>query len=331
MVEELELINSQDLLDMVLEPTEFLVEELLGPGLVVLVGDPKVGKSWFALDLSSCVSTGREFLRHATQKAGVVYMSLEDPKPRVQARLQRIVDEGNPLFDISIKARQIDKGLIEQIEKCVLKRPEKKLIIIDTLQKVRSPTSGNAYAVDYHDLGLLKECADGMGLCILLVHHTNKTSDNANPFSRISGSNGIMGVADEVMMLTRSNMMEGTATLTITGRDVIASEYTLELRDCKWELVSQTTEEELQERVVPPVVIETVKFIESLDIDWEGTATQLISAAKLGDAKPNTLTKLLNQYSDFLEERGVKYGFRRTPKARLINLTRIESAEGPDA
>ncbi|MDR1805662.1 MAG: AAA family ATPase [Clostridium sp.] len=40
----------------------FLVDSLLAEGLYVLAGKPKIGKSWFALQLCLAVAKGKQFL-----------------------------------------------------------------------------------------------------------------------------------------------------------------------------------------------------------------------------------------------------------------------------
>ena len=56
------------------------------------------------------------------------------------------------------------------------------------------------YANDYKDIGALKELADKYGICILLVHHLRKQS-SSDPYDQISGSTGIMGVADTTWLI----------------------------------------------------------------------------------------------------------------------------------
>ena len=46
---ELKTYTMQELYDQPLEPVEYLVDGLLAPGLYILGGSPKVGKSWMAL------------------------------------------------------------------------------------------------------------------------------------------------------------------------------------------------------------------------------------------------------------------------------------------
>ena len=50
-----------------------------------------------------------------------------------------------------------------------------KLIIVDTLQKVREAVSDSySYSSDYEVIGKLKQFADRYGVCVLIVHHTRK-------------------------------------------------------------------------------------------------------------------------------------------------------------
>lgn len=322
---ELEVRSAQDLLDSPLANITWLVEELIPTGLVVLAGTPKVGKSWFCLWLAICVSTGQAFLDHATERAGVLYLCLEDTFGRIQNRLFHLVDVANDDLRFAIVADKLNNGLTVQLERYVSAQPTTRLVIIDTLQKVRVATGDSVYASDYQDIGLLKAFADKNGLCILLVHHTRKMGDEANIFNTISGSNGILGAADECLLLAKDAMFDGKATLAITGRDVDLAEYKLAFNDCRWQLVEQTSREELREREVPSCVMSVLDFMATRPGTWEGTATQLIADASLADATPAVLAKRLNEHRTFLAERGVEYGFRRTSTARLITLANIPS------
>lgn len=63
----------------------------------------------------------------------------------------------------------------EQLARFVVEHKDTKLIIIDTLQKVREVGGDNySYANDYQIMTRLKSFADAHGLCLLLVHHTRK-------------------------------------------------------------------------------------------------------------------------------------------------------------
>ena len=322
---ELEVRSAQDLLVSPLEGVAWLVEELITTGLVVLAGTPKVGKSWLSLDLSVSVSTGQPFLDHATERSGVLYLCLEDTYGRIQNRLFHIVDVANDDLQFAIMADKLNGGLIMQLERYLASHPATRLIIVDTLQKVRVATGDSVYASDYQDVGMLKAFADKHSLCVLLVHHTRKMGDEANVFNTISGSNGILGAADECLLLAKDAMFDEKATLSVTGRDVDLAEYKLAFNDCRWHLIEQTSREELREREVPACVLSVLDFMATCPGAWEGTATQLIEAAGLVDATPAVLAKRLNEHRAFLAERGVEYGFHRTATARLITLVHIRN------
>ena len=62
-------------------------------------------------------------------------------------------------------AKMIGGGLDEQLEKFVREHSDTKLIIVDTLQKVREMVSDNySYSSDYKVIGKLKQFADRHGL-----------------------------------------------------------------------------------------------------------------------------------------------------------------------
>ena len=58
----IKVIDAETLMDKRLPPTKFCVDTLLPQGLCILGGAPKVGKSWFVLDLCAHVARGDEFL-----------------------------------------------------------------------------------------------------------------------------------------------------------------------------------------------------------------------------------------------------------------------------
>lgn len=75
-------------------------------------------------------------------------------------------DTPNPHF--ATTAGKIGNGLGEQLENFMQEYPDTKLIIIDTMQKIRE-VSGEAYsyASDYEIIGKTKQFADQHGICVL--------------------------------------------------------------------------------------------------------------------------------------------------------------------
>lgn len=119
----------------------------------------------------------------------------------------------------TVGAKYVGGGLDEQLKGFVKQYPDTKLIIIDTLQKIRESRSDKfSYASDYELVGKLKQFADTHGLCLLLVHHTRKQQAD-DKFDMISGTNGLLGAADGAFLLQKEKRTSNSATLDISGRD----------------------------------------------------------------------------------------------------------------
>ena len=157
---KLETITAEDLQNRRYEPTHFLVDELIPEGLHILAGAPKIGKSWLALWLCLCVAQGQPLWNFAATQGEVLYLSLEDSFRRIQTRLFDLTEDAPPTLHFAIMADTLKRGLEQQIEQFLTEHPTTKLVVIDTLQRVRSTgNDSNLYANDYQDIGLLKKLA----------------------------------------------------------------------------------------------------------------------------------------------------------------------------
>ena len=127
-----------------------LVEGLLYAGTYLFVGAPKIGKSFLMAQLAYHISTGTPMWGYPTRKGTVLYLALEDDYKRLQERLYRMVgDDGTDDLLFSVSAGQLGNGLDEQLNRFVSEHSDTKLIIIDTLQKVREVGGDNySYAND---------------------------------------------------------------------------------------------------------------------------------------------------------------------------------------
>ncbi len=115
-----------------------LIEGLLYSGTYLFVGAPKVGKSFFMLQIAYHISTGTPLWEYPVRKGTVLYLALEDNYHRLQERLYRMFGtDCAPDLHFSVSAHQLGKGLNEQLDGFVREHSDTRLIIIDTLQKVR--------------------------------------------------------------------------------------------------------------------------------------------------------------------------------------------------
>lgn len=322
---ELKVIPAEELLDTAYAPSGILVDGLMGQGIYILAGAPKTGKSWLVLWLANQVSKGEPVWGLKTEQCGVLYISLEDTFQRIQKRLND-VSGGNPgPIWLATEAMCIGEGFEEQLVNFLTSHRNVKLVIIDTLQRVRKAGQEQYnYASDYETVCALKKIADHFLVTVLIVHHTRKTG-SSDSFNMISGTTGILGCADGAFVLQKSSRMETTATLDVTGREIADTKLNLRFDKQRkvWDFVSyggDTTEKE------PNPILTAVQTFTQRHAVWRGYAAALLDELKAMtdiDAEPNTLTRLLNASIGELErEYSVRYRpWKRTGKGRLVCLT----------
>ena len=287
-------LSMNELYDHVFPGKPPVVEGLLYPGVYLFVGAPKVGKSFLMAQLAYHVSMGLPLWGYEVRQGTVLYLALEDDYPRLQERLYRMfgADSAGGLF-LSISAHTLGGGLEKQLEGFVQEHPDTRLIIIDTLQKIRETGDERySYASDYEVITKLKRFADASGVCVLLVHHTRKQQAD-DRFDKISGTNGLMGAADGAFLLQKERRTDSAATLDISGRDLQDQRLYLKKDEERlaWELERRETE--LHKELPDPVLEAVAALVTAERPEWNGTATDL--AAVLGlDIQPNALTKRLN-------------------------------------
>ena len=83
-------ISMSELYENVYEKKPPIIDGLLYPGTYLFVGAPKVGKSFFMLQLAYHISTGTPLWNFPVWKGSVLYLALEDDYRRLQERLYRM-------------------------------------------------------------------------------------------------------------------------------------------------------------------------------------------------------------------------------------------------
>ena len=189
-------VSMTELYDTVYPPRRPIVNDLLYSGTYLFVGAPKVGKSFFMGQLAYHVAMGLPLWEYEVHQGTVLYLALEDDYARLQRRLSRMfgVEETSNLY-FATQAKSVSEGLDQQLEGFIREHPDVRLIIIDTLQKVREIGGDRySYASDYEIVTKLKTFSDRYGICLLVVHHTRKM-EAEDSFDMISGTNGLLGAA----------------------------------------------------------------------------------------------------------------------------------------
>src|SRR6476660_3946429 len=204
-------IDAETLLGMDFPPLEYVIPGYLVEGLTVLGGRPKLGKSWLAYDVSIAVATGGKAMGSVDCEQGdVLYLALEDNRRRVKDRLltlcpaRKILKINLERLTVRTVSPRIDNGLKAELDKWRLGCKRPRLIIIDVFLKVRPPRKKgeDPYSADYDAVTPLQRYASEHRLAIVLVTHTRKMAAE-DPLEGISGTNGVTGAADAVLVLNR--------------------------------------------------------------------------------------------------------------------------------
>ncbi len=281
---EFDLQSAADLRNEVIPPPFWVVEELLPEGLSLLVASSKLGKSWMAQQICIEVARGGKFLEHKTTQADTVYLALEDSKKRIQTRMDIYLgDDPVPKgYMYSIYAPTLDTGLMDTLEMYMNEHPNIRLIVIDTLQRVRGMPLKNesAYATDYRELNILKAFAYKHHICILVLHHVRKLSDNNDAFNMINGTNGLIGVSDNSWVIYKKNRMDLEATMATTGRDIGTMELVITKgeKNGRWDLIGDAEQQEAMQKrneyEKNPIVKVIKELLKRQPSGWRGTVTQ---------------------------------------------------------
>ncbi|WP_229787869.1 AAA family ATPase [Actinokineospora fastidiosa] len=209
---------------------KWAVPGVICEGVNLIAGPPKVGKSWLSLGLGLAIAGGEPAMGSIATTAGpVLYLALEDTARRLQSRMRKML-AGKPAprgLTLATECPPLADGGDKAIATWLDRNPDARMVVIDVLAKVRGheSSSGSQYAADYAAVGRIKRIADHYGVAVLVVTHVRKAGSD-DFLQTISGTNGIAGAADAVLVLERGrNNADGR--LHVTGRDVEENEYAL--------------------------------------------------------------------------------------------------------
>jgi RecA-family ATPase len=222
----------------------YAVPGIVPEGLTVLAGAPKVGKSWIVLDWLLAVASGSGRALGCISMPGprhVLYMALEDGDRRMQDRCRRLLySKYRPADPIPAQFQYLTAVTPGQLIATIaawLEVYQAGLVVVDTLGRALPPAySGETpYSRDYRVMSDLKAVADAWPGCSLLMSHHDRKAVVSDFVDSVSGTNGIAGGADTVLVLTRDrNQSDGL--LQVTGRDVSEGAYALTFDNGAWTL-----------------------------------------------------------------------------------------------
>ena len=299
-----------------------IIDGLLYGGAYILAGAPKIGKSFLVAQIAYHVSTGEKLWEYEVHQGSVLYLALEDDYQRIQSRMFMMYGvEDSEKLHFATAANKIGNGLDEQLDFFIGEHHDTKLVVIDTMQKIRE-VGGEAYsyASDYDIIGRLKQFADRHCICVLIVHHTRK-QPAGDTFEMISGTTGLLGCADGSLLMQKKKRTALEATIDVVGRD--QQDQILYLSKAPDTQIWNLDRTENALHLEPPdVVLEAVAKLVSADRrEWTGSPSELAETANTGMVA-NALTKYLNvKCGRLMDEYGISYENKAKHSGRKVTLT----------
>ena len=243
------MFNAAELKTMKFEPVRYIVPQYVSEGVALLIGRPKIGKSWLALDLAVACASGSSVLGSLKPVNGnVLYLALEDGKRRLQRRLDKLLSPFSAAWPerLSIAQtgdwRRADQGGLEDIDAWCTSATKPVLVVIDTLARFRKPADGKQqlYTADTEAIACLQKIAVKHGLAIVVVHHDRK-AESDDPFDTVSGTLGLTGAADTILIIKRRS---NGVVLYARGRDIEESETAMQFdkATCRWSILGAASE-----------------------------------------------------------------------------------------
>jgi RecA-family ATPase len=219
--------------------------ELIPEGLTIIAGKPKIGKSWLALDVCIAIAAGRFCLGERKPMQGsVLYAAMEDNPRRLQRRITKLLatfnDQWPERLTLANSWRRLDKGGVGDIGQWIEQAENPRLVILDTLASVKPIRTQQGYTEDYESLAALHRLANETGVSIILLHHTRKMEAD-DPVDTVSGTLGLAGCADSVLVLNRSSP---GVTLYVRGRDIEEAEHAVSFDKvaCRWTILGNAAD-----------------------------------------------------------------------------------------
>lgn len=285
--------NAEDLLQTEFPPLKWAVKRYIPEGLIILAGRPKLGKTWLAYSTAVAIATGGKVLGVDCEQGDVLQYSLEDnfrrAKSRILALLPPKLGVPRPSLDrltIRTDAPTMDRGFMKEVTEWYSRAENPRLLIIDTHAKIKEQRRGNQdpYLSDYSAIVPLQEFSGEHGLTTILVTHLRKMeSTSGDPIEQVSGTSGITGAADMIMVLDRD---QSGAKLYGRGRDAEEYEVAMQFDGGLWTVLG-----------------------DAADLAQSENKRKILAALRCADASMSP--------GDLAKETGIKSGTISTTLARM--------------
>ena len=313
----------------VIQQTEYketpdLVPGLFRQGVILLTGQPKVGKSYAMLNLAiaACHGPGGKVWGYFEmgEKVNTLYIAMESSYNEIKERMKQLSPGSIPpsnLHFMEIEAGydfRLDEEGLSSLRKTV-QSLDIGLVIVDTWQRACPiiEGKGNAFQNEHKYLQDVYNWAKILGISLIIVHHTRKSKDEFSPMNEISGSMAFQAVPDTLALIR--NVEDTQKNVLIHARGMQELEFGIEVDVRKPGVVSY---EELNESNS----MQSQRTSDLILSAFTNTVEQLSPAviAERIERKPNSIVASLKRLAEKGAVEKVGHGKYRLP----------ESAEGVD-
>ncbi|MGL4621487.1 MAG: AAA family ATPase [Chroococcidiopsis sp.] len=298
-----------ELFDLPRTGINYLIDGMLPASeTVLLVADPKSGKTLLAYDAAYAIATGEDtFLGETTKQGKVLIIQCDESRSTAIGRLIkrgfRREDTDNVQFMDAFSISQL--SLLE--ERLETFRPT--LVIIDSLRRINAGRDVSENSAEFTDtLYQLKELLTRYGAAGIVIHHANKNKD-AVGVGRVRGSSAIAGAVWGVWQLDHIpkrdpnnkkrliiDPKDPTRILSITARDIEGQRLKIELDPDRNQWINLGEEgvaaEELGDRAAQAdLILNLLKPIAPNGLE----ASEINEKLTLGRGIYSVLNRLLNK------------------------------------
>lgn len=244
-------IGADELVAMDMPPIRMVVGDHIPAGVLLLAGDPKVGKSLLMQHLAVCIATDTPAWGSLPVDGGdVLYLANEGGQRSFRERMVKMLGHGKAPARLRIAETREPLGerLECQLEWWLTEAADPRLVVIDTYSSVAPEGRGvNRHQDDYNALAALADLGTRFPDTLLaVVHHTRK-AEGEDVMHRISGSQGMTAATDGNAVLSRQPAARRCG-LSIRPRNAEESDLLLERNDdLTWSVIGDDERAQLSE------------------------------------------------------------------------------------
>lgn len=210
------ILSGRDYLALPRSPETFLIEPLLPVGgALSIYGDPKVGKSYAAIQLALSISDGTPFLGFPVRSKGpVVYIQLDTPRSLWGQRLDALRETGLDIDSLHLADRETlgtwPFDILNPEHALLLRSSLEPLnpaaVIIDTLREAHSADENDATPMRNVMADLV---AATQPAALITVSHSRKSSyeQGADLINDQRGSNYVVSRMDAIVRFSKKTMV----------------------------------------------------------------------------------------------------------------------------